>query len=148
MEQGAVQTPRRAEVGVFDHSVLAQSRLAQPSAKPLVVARGHFAVEWQAEPVLAGEVGGSGAALHLNERIEDHSSKVASQSRSGPHSHHRLLQLFQGVAPVSAEVPLRCRFTLKEQRCIATRSDKLATSFIGFVLLGCIRIWARFVHGA
>jgi transposase len=36
----------------------------------------------------------------------------------------------------------------KEQRRIATRYDKLATSFIGFVLLGCIRIWARFVHRA
>jgi transposase len=37
---------------------------------------------------------------------------------------------------------------LKEQRHIATRHDKLATSFAGFVLLGCIRIWARFVHRA
>ena len=37
---------------------------------------------------------------------------------------------------------------LKEQRRIATRYHKLATSFIGFVLLGCIRIWARFVHRA
>lgn len=37
---------------------------------------------------------------------------------------------------------------LKEQRRIATRYDKLATSFLGFVLLGCIRIWARFVHRA
>jgi transposase len=35
---------------------------------------------------------------------------------------------------------------LKEQRRIATRYDKLATSFVGFVLLGCIRIWVRFVH--
>jgi transposase len=31
---------------------------------------------------------------------------------------------------------------LKEQRRIATRYDKLANSFLGFVLLGCIRIWA------
>jgi transposase len=37
---------------------------------------------------------------------------------------------------------------LKEQRRIATRYDKLATSFIGFVLLGCIRIWVRFVDRA
>ena len=37
---------------------------------------------------------------------------------------------------------------LKEQRRIATRYDKLATSFVGFVLLGCIRIWMRFVHRA
>jgi transposase len=37
---------------------------------------------------------------------------------------------------------------LKEQRRIATRYDKTASSFLGFVLLGCIRIWIRFVHGA
>jgi transposase len=37
---------------------------------------------------------------------------------------------------------------LKEQRRIATRYDKLAARFVGFVLLGCIRIWARFVHRA
>ena len=37
---------------------------------------------------------------------------------------------------------------LKEQRRIATRYDKTATSFLGFVLLGCTRLWIRFVHRA
>jgi transposase len=37
---------------------------------------------------------------------------------------------------------------LKENRRIATRYDKTATSFLGFVLLGCIRLWIRFVHRA
>lgn len=37
---------------------------------------------------------------------------------------------------------------LKEQRRIATRYDKTASSFLGFVLLGCIRLWIRFVHRA
>jgi transposase len=37
---------------------------------------------------------------------------------------------------------------LKEQRRIATRYDKTASSFLGFVLLGCARIWIRFVHRA
>ena len=37
---------------------------------------------------------------------------------------------------------------LKEQRRVATRYDKTASSFLGFVLLGCIRLWIRFVHGA
>jgi transposase len=41
-----------------------------------------------------------------------------------------------------------CIGHLKEQRRIATRYDKLATSFLGFVLLGCIRQWTRFVHRA
>jgi transposase len=35
---------------------------------------------------------------------------------------------------------------LKEMRRIATRFDKTETSFLGFVLLGCLRMWARFVH--
>jgi transposase len=37
---------------------------------------------------------------------------------------------------------------LKEQRRVATRYDKTASSFLGFVLLGCARIWIRFVHRA
>lgn len=37
---------------------------------------------------------------------------------------------------------------LKEQRRIATRYDKTASSYLGFVLLGCIRLWIRFVHRA
>lgn len=37
---------------------------------------------------------------------------------------------------------------LKEQRRIATRYDKTAASFLGFVLLGCFRLWIRFVHRA
>ena len=37
---------------------------------------------------------------------------------------------------------------LKEQRRVATRYDKTASSFLGFVLLGCFRLWIRFVHRA
>ena len=35
---------------------------------------------------------------------------------------------------------------LKEYRRIATRYDKADSSFLGFVLLGCIRVWIKFVH--
>lgn len=35
---------------------------------------------------------------------------------------------------------------LKHSRRIATRYDKLATSFLGFVQLATIRHWIRFVH--
>ena len=42
----------------------------------------------------------------------------------------------------------RCIGHLKEMRRIATRYDKTATSFLGFVLLGCIHRWIRFVHRA
>ena len=37
---------------------------------------------------------------------------------------------------------------LKNSRRIATRYDHTATSFLSFVLLGCIRLWIRFVHAA
>lgn len=44
---------------------------------------------------------------------------------------------------------IECRIGhLKENRRIATRYDKTATSFLGFVLLGCITPWIRFVHRA
>jgi hypothetical protein len=35
---------------------------------------------------------------------------------------------------------------LKEQRC-ASRDDGTASSLLGFVLRGCIRLWIRFAHG-
>jgi len=41
-----------------------------------------------------------------------------------------------------------CIGHLKEWRRIATRYDKTESSFGGFVLLGCIRLWMRFVHRA
>jgi transposase len=37
---------------------------------------------------------------------------------------------------------------LKEQRRIATRYDKTVSSFLGFVSLGCFRLWTRFVRRA
>jgi hypothetical protein len=36
----------------------------------------------------------------------------------------------------------------KEQHRIATRYDKTETNFVGFVLLGYLRSWFRFVHRA
>ncbi|WP_425598873.1 IS5 family transposase [Brucella intermedia] len=37
---------------------------------------------------------------------------------------------------------------LKNCRRVATRYDHTASSFLGFALLGCIRLWIRFVHAA
>jgi transposase len=37
---------------------------------------------------------------------------------------------------------------LKNCRRVATRYDHTAASFLGFALLGCIRLWIRFVHAA
>jgi len=41
-----------------------------------------------------------------------------------------------------------CVGHLKEHRRIATRYDKTESSYVGFVLLGCLRCWVRFVHRA
>lgn len=35
---------------------------------------------------------------------------------------------------------------IKRSRGVATRYDKLASSFLGFVQLATIKIWIRFVH--
>ncbi|HEY7971457.1 MAG TPA: hypothetical protein VID96_00910, partial [Xanthobacteraceae bacterium] len=52
-----------------NYGALAQSGVAEPSAEAFVVARGCLAVEQQAEPVLAREVGSSRIVLHLEKRI-------------------------------------------------------------------------------
>jgi transposase len=43
----------------------------------------------------------------------------------------------------------RCFGRLKNSRRVATRYDKTATSFLGFVDIACIRLWTRrFVNTA
>lgn len=37
---------------------------------------------------------------------------------------------------------------LKQSRRVATRYDKLANSFLGFIQITTIRLWIRFVHTA
>jgi transposase len=37
----------------------------------------------------------------------------------------------------------RCFSKLKHSRRLATRYDKTANSFLGFVLIACIRLWTR-----
>lgn len=37
---------------------------------------------------------------------------------------------------------------IKHSRRVATRYDKLASSFLGFVQLDTIRYWIRFIHTA
>ena len=89
VEQGAVQTAWCAEVGILDHRGLTQSRLAEPSRKALVVARGHFAVEQQAEPVFARELGGGRRDLHLKERIGHGGHAEAAQALGQRVDQHR-----------------------------------------------------------
>jgi hypothetical protein len=41
---------------------------------------------------------------------------------------------------------LHCQ--IENRRRIATRYDQTAISLLGFVLLGCIRLWIKFIHAA
>jgi transposase len=44
---------------------------------------------------------------------------------------------------------IECFFNkLKNNRRVATRYDQTSASFLGFILLGCIRVWIRFVRAA
>jgi hypothetical protein len=47
LEQATIDPVWGAQIGILDHCILAQSGYAQPSAEPLVVARGDLAVNQQ-----------------------------------------------------------------------------------------------------
>jgi transposase len=66
-----------------------------------------------------------------------------------PTKHNRVVQhsVEKALYALRARVE-HCVGHLKEQRRIATRYDKTASSYIGFVLVGCLRRWIRFVHRA
>src|SRR5208337_966623 len=80
VEQSTVEAAWCAEVGVLDHRVLAQACLAQPAAQPFVLSAGDLAVEQQAEPVLAREVGSGRVAQHLEERVGHGGHAKAAQA--------------------------------------------------------------------
>jgi transposase len=66
-----------------------------------------------------------------------------------PTKRHRKVQhtVDQQLYALRARVEC-CIGHLKEWRRIATRYDRTGSSFGGFVSLGCIRLWIRFVHRA
>src|SRR6476646_3936602 len=80
LEQGAIEPTRRAAVGILDDGVLPQPRVAQPAAQSLVFTAGGFAVEQQAEPVLAGQIVSRRIALHIDERVGHGSQADAAQA--------------------------------------------------------------------
>ncbi len=69
LEQTAVETARRAQIGVLDHRVLSQSGEVQPSTEPLVVTRGDLMVDQQPKPVLARQIVGCRLVVHVEERV-------------------------------------------------------------------------------
>lgn len=50
--------------------------------------------------------------------------------------------------PAARCYPSRFFNKIKNSRRVATRYDKLASSFLGFVQLATIRIWIKFAHAA
>jgi hypothetical protein len=91
VEQGTIQAARCPEVGVLNDGVLAQSGMAQSPVETFGVASGHLTVEQQAEPILAGEIGGGRGGLHFEERIGHGGHAEAAQALGqGMHQHRRL----------------------------------------------------------
>ena len=66
-----------------------------------------------------------------------------------PTQHSRKVQHPVSKRLYALRARIECFFNrLKNCRRVATRYDHTATSFVGFALLGCIRLWIRFVHAA
>jgi hypothetical protein len=81
-------TQSRAQVGVLDHRGLSQPGVAQSSAEPLVLAGGCFAVDQQAEPVLARQIVGRRLVAHVEERVGHcGQTEVAQALRHGVDQH-------------------------------------------------------------
>jgi hypothetical protein len=69
LEEGEVEAARGAEVDILDHGGLAQSGFAQTTREALVLAAGRLTIDQQAEPILAGQLGGIGSVLQLDQGI-------------------------------------------------------------------------------
>jgi hypothetical protein len=65
----AVEAARGAEVDILDHGGLAQSGVAQTAREALVLAAGRLAVDQQAEPILAGQLGAIGSIVQFDQGI-------------------------------------------------------------------------------
>jgi hypothetical protein len=80
----------RRSASILDHRVLPQSGQAQPSAEPLVVARGHLAVDQQTEPVLTRQIVGRRLVAHVDERVGHRGQAKAAQALHHGMDQHRL----------------------------------------------------------
>jgi hypothetical protein len=69
LEEGAVEAARRVKIDVFDDGGLSQLCRAQSAGEALVLAAGRFAIDQEAEPILAGQFGGLGRVLHLDKGV-------------------------------------------------------------------------------
>src|SRR5271170_4117063 len=79
-EQRTVEAARRPEVGILDDCGLTQPRLCQSAPQASVLPAGRLAVEQQAEPVLAREVGCCRRGLHVDERVGHGGQSEAAQA--------------------------------------------------------------------
>ena len=103
--------------------------------------------------VLDGDAGFTIAARRVDEEPDARLELVDLHDRGAapeiPTKRNRKLQYLVSKPLYALRSRIECFIGhLKEHRRIATRYDKTANSFLGFVLLGCARIWIRFVHRA
>ncbi len=61
-----------------------------------------------------------------------------------PKRNRKVQPLIDGYIYSLRNLVERCFSKLKHSRRLATRHDKTATSYIGFVLVASIRLWARY----
>src|SRR6185437_2910034 len=80
LEQAPIEPAWRTQVGVLDHRVLSQAGQAQSSTEPLVVARGHLAIDQQTEPVLTRQIVARRLLAHVDKRVGHRAQAKAAQA--------------------------------------------------------------------
>lgn len=106
-------------------------------------AYGDLMAERDSDPgVLLADRGYDNDAIRRDARDRGATPEIPTRrNRSVQHSVYRRLYALRGR--------IECFINrLKNSRRVATRYDHTASSFLGFALLGCIRLWIRFVHAA
>src|ERR1700759_1067816 len=69
LEESAVEATRGTEIDILDHGGLAQSGFAQTAREAFVLAAGRLTIDQQAEPILTGQLGGSGGGVELDQGL-------------------------------------------------------------------------------
>ena len=88
VEQSAVEAAGRMQVDILDDGGLTQPGLAQAAGEALVLPAGRLAIDQQAEPVLARQLGGIRRVLHLDEGVGHGSKAERAQALDGGVDQH------------------------------------------------------------
>jgi transposase len=84
-------------------------------------------------------------ANHIRDELE----KSAVPAIIPPKRNRKIQEPIDGYIYATRNLIERCFSKLKHSRRLATRYDKTADSFLGFVVIAALRLWVRhFVHTA